>query len=487
MNRVLLINPNQWGRGITHLWLCSHSALLKKHGHTVAYFDSTFFEDWSANETSFNTENKQYQPTDYESIITVKTGIRKALQKEIKSFNPTLIMISAISSHIHGEGEYINIELGNELLNGIEHSAIVCAGGIQATASPEYCMRKYHNIEVFIQGDSEFTLLEIASLSKLDPKSISSIKGTALRDHKISERRERVQLSEVPQYDYSIFEDQVFLRPYNGKVIRAADYEFSRGCIFTCAYCVETTIQSYLGFTKHNKIGVLQDFRKYITVKSILNTIKEIKEFRSLNIQLLRCQDTNFLSIPREYLNEIADYLSREDIYVPLYIETRPETISPSSIELLKKLNVIGVGMGVETAAEDYREDNLNRFSSLQKIERAFKLLKDANIKRSSYNILGMPGQSERDILATIDLNHRLKPDNITVSFYSPFMGTKTALNGMETNEYNNESNLSDSQLRSNTHSKLLTKQKLEYYKKNFNDLCRSGKSKPPVNNQSKL
>ena len=130
--------------------------------------------------------------------------------------------------------------------------------------------------------------------------------------------------------------------------------------------------------------------------------------------------------------------------------------------------------MGVETAAEDYREGDLDRFSSYEKIVRAFKLLKEAGIKRTSYNILGMPGQSENDILATIEFNKLINPDNITVSYYSPYMGTKTALKGSESNEYKDNSSLSDAQLRSNTFSQNLDKNKLDYYKNNFNSLCRS-------------
>ena len=84
-----------------------------------------------------------------------------------------------------------------------------------------------------------------------------------------------------------------------------------------------------------------------------------------------------------------------------------------------------------------------------------------------------MPGQTEEDILATIEFNKLINPDNITCSFYSPFLGTRTASKGLESNEYNAISKLSDSQLRSNTFSKNLNKEKLNFYKTNFNSLCR--------------
>ncbi len=53
-------------------------------------------------------------------------------------------------------------------------------------------------------------------------------------------------------YDYSIFEEQTFYRPYNGNVVRAVDFEISRGCIYSCSYCVETVIQNYYSFNESN-------------------------------------------------------------------------------------------------------------------------------------------------------------------------------------------------------------------------------------------
>lgn len=473
MTKILLINPNQWGRGITHLWVASHSSLLRSFNHNVELFDATFYNDWSKDETGFNTKNQQYKPTNYSKYIKRKSDINNDLQSCINKFNPEIILISAISSHIHGEGEYINIELGNILLQNIKHNSIVLAGGIQPTASPEICSKKYREIDVFLQGDSEFTVLDVANLKDLSLLNISKIKGTFLRNLPKADNRERINLSKIPPYDYEIFDKQTFLRPYRGKVIKAVDYEFSRGCIFSCSYCVETVIQSYLGFNDISPRGNLKGFDKYLSLKSVKNAFTEIEYFEKIGINMMRCQDTNFLTIPHNFLKEIIKLKQENNLKIGLYIETRPETINTNTIKILKGLNVIGVGMGVETASEDYREDELNRFSSKEKTIKAFKILKDAGIKRSSYNILGLPGQTEKDIINTIEFNKFINPDNITVSFYSPFLGTKTALKGIQNNEYDQDSLSSDSQLRTNTFSNELSKETLEYYKENFNNLCR--------------
>ena len=69
MAKILLINPNRWGRGITHIWIASHSGILKKNNHEVELFDATFYKNWSLNEIKFQTNNKMYQPTKYEELV----------------------------------------------------------------------------------------------------------------------------------------------------------------------------------------------------------------------------------------------------------------------------------------------------------------------------------------------------------------------------------------------------------------------------------
>ena len=84
-------------------------------------------------------------------------------------------------------------------------------------------------------------------------KSLDNIQGIAYyKNQKFFQNKKQniiKDLDILSPYDYDIFDDQVFfLRPYNGEVVRAVDYELSRGCIYSCSYCVETIIQKYYGF-----------------------------------------------------------------------------------------------------------------------------------------------------------------------------------------------------------------------------------------------
>ena len=400
MAKVLFINPNKWGRGITPIWIATHSAVLKSEKHKVKLFDSTFYSEWSNMENVYNTNNEQYKPTNYENIINYNNkNIRKSLQIMIDEYRPDIIFWSALSSHIHGEGEYVNIQYGYDLLNGLNlYSAFLITAGIQVTASPELIFKKFEKINYLIQGESEFVLTEFAS--KLENiNELKDLKGLVYKTGDkitINERQDLIHdLDKIPKYDYSIFDDQIFLRPYNGQIVRALDYELSRGCIYTCSYCVETVIQDYYGFKEKTNRGALIDAKKYLRSKSATRIYDELCFYvEEYKINFIRCQDTNFLTINKKVLKELEEIFLKKPIDIKLYIETRPEGINETTVQLLKNLKVDGVGMGIELAGEHFREDELNRYSKQDSIFKAFEILKKYNIKRTSYNIIGLPNQT---------------------------------------------------------------------------------------------
>ena len=130
--------------------------------------------------------------------------------------------------------------------------------------------------------------------------------------------------------------------------------------------------------------------------------------------------------------------------------------------------------MGVELADAKFREDSLNRFTNHEKIITAFKMLRKYGIKRTAYNIIGLPNQNEESILETIKFNKILDPDNITVQFYSPYKGTKQQIIGKEQGIFDDYEFDVDSALRSKTKDQELNLEVLEKYKKNFVDLVKN-------------
>ena len=138
--------------------------------------------------------------------------------------------------------------------------------------------------------------------------------------------------------------------------------------------------------------------------------------------------------------------------------------------------------MGVELSTQDFREEKLRRYANQEKIINAFKLLKENNIKRTAYNIIGLPEQDEKSILDTIRFNQELDPDNITVAFYSPYIGTSQQKKANELGYFDDYEYHVDSALRSLSKHSLVDIKTLSFYKKNFNEFVKNG-----IPNQSEL
>ncbi len=481
MTRILLVHPSKWGRGITAIWVASHAAALKARRHEVRLFDATFFPDWAEDEVGFNTQNHQYQPTDYERMITWKApGVAQALQALLDAYQPEVVFWSALSSHIHGEGEYVSIQYGCQLLADCCTKALKVCGGLQPTADLVGTFNRFPQLDALIAGESELPLADLADALR-DNRATDAMPGLSRRQADgslcLGARQPILRdLDLLGPYDYSLFEEQVFLRPYNGEVVKAVDYEMSRGCVFTCAYCVETVIQRYYGFTEANDRGVLKYAKAYLRCKSAPRVMEELTQLHlEHGITLIRAQDTNFLTIDRPTLLHLAELMEAARLPILLYIETRPEGVTKETIPLLKRLQVDGIGMGIELSGQEFRESQLNRYSDQTRIIEAFKLLRAAGIRRTAYNIIGLVGQDEDSILETISFNRQLDPDNVTVAFYSPFLGTRQQEEGVQEDFFNAYEVNVDPQLRTVSHHGGLPSHLLEFYKAHFKTLVEDG------------
>lgn len=486
MSKVLLVNPNKWGRGVTVIWIPSHASLLKQGGHVCELFDCTFYSGWTDNENAYNTANQQYQPTDYEScIVWNDNDVYADLQAVVDKFQPDIIFSAALSSQLHGEGEYASIQYYHDLISRLQTNALIVAGGLQPTADVAETARRFSKFDMLVAGESELAIGLLAEKTDAGDSNFQ-IPGLVqlLEDGGTTDLVKQPILDDLDilgDYDYSLFEDQMFLRPYNGEILRAVDYEISRGCIYTCSYCVETSIQSYYGFTESSKGGALLRPKGYLRAKSAEHAFREIKHLcEHYGINLFRFQDTNFLTIAATTLKPLSEMIDASGMDIKLYIETRPEGINEKSIGLLKMLKVDGIGMGVEAAEEQYREANLHRYAKQDQIIRAFDLLHDAGIRATAYNVIGFPNQGEESIIDTIKLNIRLNPDNVTVAFYTPFIGTDLQRSSVGEGILEDYVYGSDPQLRPWSSEGDDKVSMLEFFKRHFEKLVRGGLEQLP-------
>ena len=108
---------------------------------------------------------------------------------------------------------------------------------------------------------------------------------------------------------------------------------------------------------------------------------------------------------PVSYLEQIFTEAIREPDVAVLSIATRPDCISPEILELLVSLNRIKpvwIELGLQTIHQRTARF-IRRGFSLECYEACAKQLEQAGLTVISHVILGLPGETREDMLATVD------------------------------------------------------------------------------------
>ena len=128
-----------------------------------------------------------------------------------------------------------------------------------------------------------------------------------------------------------------------------------------------------------------------------------------------------------QIFKEVLDYPE----IVGLSIGTRPDCLSDEMIHFLSKLNEtkeVWVELGLQTIHENTAR-LINRCYELPVFEDSYKRLTDAGLKVVVHVILGLPGESDEDMLKTISYLAKLSPTlfGIKLQLLHVLKGTKLA------------------------------------------------------------
>lgn len=136
---------------------------------------------------------------------------------------------------------------------------------------------------------------------------------------------------------------------------------------------------------------------------------------------------------PVSYLEKIFTEAIMDSRIAGLSIATRPDCLEPGKIELLAKLNRIKpvtIELGLQTTNEDTAR-YINRGYALDVFDDTCYRLKEAGIPVVAHMIVGLPGETKDDYLATARHIGGLKLDGIKIQLLHVLRDTDLA------NDYN--------------------------------------------------
>lgn len=139
--------------------------------------------------------------------------------------------------------------------------------------------------------------------------------------------------------------------------------------------------------------------------------------------ELLYFVDDIFLGKPLTWLEEFAEMY--QQFGIRYWHNSRPESITPKTLGLLRDTNCYRMSLGLEAGNEVYRDKALHRKMRNDKLTTHFTYAANGGVVYSMNLILGYPDETREMVFETVELVRQLPGyDSLTVSIFTPYHGT---------------------------------------------------------------
>jgi len=315
----------------------------------------------------------------------------------MKKFKPDVVGITAMT----GEMLLDAIRVSRKVKEILGKDIPVVWGGVHASTLPVDTLKE-SSIDFVVIGEGEYTFLELLESLSKGKKEFSNIKGLGFKKsgkNIINEPRPVLKSLDVLPY---LPWDLVNAKKYFDIEIVLVS---SRGCPFSCAFCLS------------GRRGIEYKYRCF-TPERVLEEIKQIEKLT--NNKHLKFHD-DFFTANYYYCKKIFENISSE---YSLLLYTRVSFIDEKFLELLKKFKKVWLSFGVESGSERMLK-KYNKGISIQQIRDAFALCKkQSNICTKASVIFGAPTETREEIDMTLALMKEINPTRHTYCVYAPYPGS---------------------------------------------------------------
>lgn len=380
---VLFISSACETLAIEHL-----SASLKQAGHQCSLcFDPQLFND------TFLYNRCLSKLFDYSDEIV----------NDVQSLNPDLIAFSVVSDNYPWA-----INLANKIKMVLDTPIVF--GGVHPSSVPEYVIEQ-SSVDYIVIGEGEEALVDLASHIN-DPNICMKIPNIWMKKGKDvvkNEVRPLVQdLSTLPLPDKDIFYKKI---PYlhEGYITIT-----SRGCVNKCTFCNNSL------YKDHIYRGKGRFFRRR-SPENVLAELTEAKE--KYHYSAVHFWDEIFISDKKWLFQFLEGY--KKEIGVPFTCCIHVNFIDEEVVSLLKDANCWQAIMGVQSLNEELKEKILNRRETNKQVRKTIQLLRNAGILTICENMLGLPTQTEEDLINMLRFYNETRPNRLSLYFIRYYPKTK--------------------------------------------------------------
>lgn len=294
-----------------------------------------------------------------------------------------------------------------------EHPKVVTLmGGPHATYYPEVIFSP--GVDVVCRGEGEDAAVELFAALEAgeDPRHIPDLwvkhEGQVYANGPRPLRRDLDAIPHPPRELLWEYDDLLRKRPLKS-------FTTNRGCPFPCSYCFNPSLVEHYGSSW-----------KKVRIRSPEDVVAEVVSVKGRGpLDVVGFRESIFVYSTR-WLREFGD-LYRREVKLPYYCHLRADILDQEMVDLLAWSGCHTVNVGIETANEHLANGVLRRNIKMDRLKQGITMLKKAGIVVFADNILGIPGGTLEDDLATLDLNIELDVDYAAATLCTPYPGTGIA------------------------------------------------------------
>jgi anaerobic magnesium-protoporphyrin IX monomethyl ester cyclase len=376
--RVLFIYPNihaqiGFNYGISYI-----SGLLKAHGI------ETFL---------LNVNDQLGYPLDLERI-----------KEDILRIKPDMIGFSVLTNQFK-----YSVEIARSIKT--YWGCPIIFGGFHPTMDPAGTMSE-PSVDYICVGEGEEAFLEL--VTKGSPRGVRNL-GYREGDRLIIEPlRPFIDITRLPFKDYTIFDFQQMIDAKDGWVGITA----SRGCPFRCTYCLNHKIMAL--YKTHSHLP--KTYLRRHTVDEVIGEIEYLlSHYKGIKMFIF---DDDIFTFDKEWLGRFTRRY-REITDIGFVCNAHARVFDREMAGDLKKSGCRIVKFGLESGSDKIRRNVLNRYMTNDDIARAFGVAQDFGLHTSAFVMIGLPHETEEDMMETVKLLARIQPGRFRWSLFFPFVGTK--------------------------------------------------------------
>ena len=279
-------------------------------------------------------------------------------------------------------------------------------GGPEVSYDAADALRRYPGVAGVMRGEGEATFLELMGYWEQQGRGdregdLSEIKGIVYRDES-GEIRENplrpvLDLSSVP-FAYGHIGD------FKNRIIY---YESSRGCPFSCSYCL-SSVDKCLRF---RDIGMVKE---------------ELQFFIDHEVPQVKFVDRTF-NCRHDHAMEVWTYIKEHDRGITnFHFEVAADLLDEEEIRLIRSMRpgLIQLEIGVQSVNRDTLRE-IRRTMDLDRVrDRVDRIREGRNVHQHLDLIAGLPFEGYESFARSFDTVYAMKPEQLQLGFLKVLKGS---------------------------------------------------------------